>query len=97
MLDGVVWEEEGLEVKSEEGVVQGDPLSSAIFAVTMLPELQELDLALRVHSGMARAGADDTFVVGPPIAALEAVTLFVLSLKQNLGLSVNATKSQIFC
>ena len=57
----------------------------------------ELDLALRVHSGMARAGADDTFVVGPPIAALEAVKLFVLSLKQNLGLSVNATKSQIFC
>ena len=69
VLDGEVWIDtaSGLLVTSAEGLVQGCPFSSAVFAVALQPHLVALDAKLEAAGGAARAGADDVYAVGPPL------------------------------
>ena len=83
---------QGNEVLSEEGVVQGDPLSSALFAVAIHEELMALNATVAAGGGMgagARAGADDVFVVGLPEVVLPAVATFRAKVLANLDLEVH--------
>lgn len=59
-----------------EGQPQGDPLSMAGFAVTIQKDLVNLNNALGVHGGIARAGADDVLAGGPKGTVIPAIRKF---------------------
>ena len=62
----------GMECKGElwgrsgEGQTQGSPEAGPMFAATIQEPLRELDETLVAVGGMARAGWDDVYPVGPP-------------------------------
>ena len=91
-----MWKEGDPPVTSSEGVVQGCPKSSAIFAVAYQQELRELDAVLQAVGGAARAGADDVYAMGPAEATLEAVKQFKVKLRARLGLEAQNTKSEVY-
>ena len=64
-LEGEIWVEIDGEMRSLEGVIQGCPLAMAMFAVALQPHLRWADLQLQQYGGVARAGADDIYLVGP--------------------------------
>ena len=68
---GEVWGSTGM------GLCQGDPMSGMLQAIGMQPDLVELDMeCLQGGGGVARAGADDVFALGPPEVALPAMARF---------------------
>ena len=52
---------------------QRDPSSGAFQAMGLHPSLLKLDQACRAGGGLAVAGADDTYAIGPPEVVLPAV------------------------
>jgi len=83
VLDGEVWGG----AASEEGVVQGDPLSMAVYAAVFQEELEMLDAEVSEFDGTARAGADDVYVVAPAAVCLAACRRFAVRLRlKSLGL-----------
>jgi len=89
---------------SSQGVRQGDPLGSLIFAVFLhlllldvcdlnLPELENLK-AEHVKTETV-ACADDVNVVDDPISLMKIFNAFKLAAKERLGLTVSGRKSFI--
>ena len=58
---------------SNTGMGQGDPSSGAFQATGQHPSLLKLEQACRAGGGLAVAGADDTYAIGPPEVVLPAV------------------------
>ena len=77
---------------TQEGIPQGDPLSSLAFAIALSPHLREL-----AHSGLATpfAFADDVMMVASPSTALEALTLWERLLLPT-GLSITPAKLAVW-
>ena len=61
--------------KCREGVVQGDPPSGDFFAIGPHPDLITLDQDCQVGGGIAMAGHDDIFALGPANIVIPAYLL----------------------
>jgi hypothetical protein len=71
--------------------------SSKSTAVAINQELRQMDAALRAKGGAAMGGADDIYPVGRAEDLLEAVEEFGVALRDKLGLTLAATKCEIYC
>ena len=71
-----------------EGVVQGDPPSGDFFAIGLHSDLLELDKACREGGGIARAGHDDVFAMGPPNVVIAAVKKFASAIWKRCNLQL---------
>ena len=60
LSNGKRWGEAG------DGMIQGSAGAGCGFNVSIQPDLVELDRELAEHNGLARAGQDDVFAIGPP-------------------------------
>merc|ERR1711867_372383 len=74
------------------GLCQGDPMSGMLQAIGMQLTLVELDEECAQGGGVARAGADDVFALGPPEVALPAMARFARRLKRRCGLGFQWAK-----
>ena len=92
-----VQREDGTHVLSEEGVVQGDPLSSPLFTNTIQREVQAMNDILQPLGGCATAGADDVFVTGPADEVIDAVERFGRRVGDNAELHIQLTKTKVLC
>jgi hypothetical protein len=79
-------------ILSAEGSQQGDPLGPLVFAVAVLPLLQELQRIL--PGGFVRAFIDDTTQLAPFEQQQQALT-FLKSEAPHYGLSLNFQKFKI--
>ena len=78
---GKVWGE------APEGETQGSPRAMGSFAVTLQPSLLQLDADVWIGEGLALAGADDVFVMGPPELVVPAVEKFQREVYESAGWS----------
>ena len=84
---GKVWGSTGT------GLCQGDPMSGMLQAIGMQPDLVELDReCMQGGGGMARAGADNVFALGPPEVALPAMARFGHRLRGGVTFIFSGTK-----
>ena len=86
---GKVWGSTGT------GHVQGDPTSSGFQSIGMQPSLERL--SADCAPGVARAGADDVFALGPRHVVLPAIQCFASDIKERCGLSLQWGKSFVYC
>ena len=100
-LEGEIWVEIDGEMRSLEGVIQGCPLAMAMFAVALQPHLRWADLQLQQYGGVARAGADEIYLVGPAEQTLALAEEFAARVRpvqgSGLGLDVQRRKSEYYC
>ena len=82
--------------RSPEGATQGDPEGGPWYCVTWQERLQELDATLAAVGGMARAGWDDLFQVGPPEVLFPALERFWRLVGEECGLEPQLSKSEIY-
>ena len=77
---------------TQEGIPQGDPLSSLAFAIALGPHLREIE-----QSALARpfAFADDAMLVTAPAQAAEALALWE-RLRQPTGLCITPHKLAVW-
>ena len=87
---GVIWG------SSTMGQGQGDPVSGAFQACGLQPSLVKIDEECSEGGGMARAGADDVFSVGPPEVVFTAVENFARDIQQRCGLQLNRDKTKVY-
>ena len=80
----------------ETGGAQGDPASGPGFNIDMHPSLQALDEKCSRWGGLAKAGADNVYAVGPPAVVLAAVREFATDLQERCCLSLQWSKSEVF-
>ena len=89
---GKVWGEAG------DGLVQGKPSSMAFFCVGLQPELKKVDSDLmEAGGGLARAGADDCYIMGPPQIAFPALQRFKVKIRARLSLNLQMEKTEVYC
>ena len=89
---GKVWGELG------DGLVQGKPSSMAFFCTGFQPELVEVNTEVREEGeGLARAGADDLYVMGPPEGAYPALARFKTKIRARLSLKLHMEKTEVYC
>ena len=81
---------------AEDGVAQGDIPSGAFFCVAQQPSLLRLNQDCEAGGGLARAGYDDVYAVGPPAVVLEAVLRFQEDLRQRCSLTQQWSKTEWF-
>ena len=79
--------------KSTTGQIQGDPASGPLEAVAIQPSLVKLDRACAEDGGIARAGADDVYCVGPQETVLAALQQFATDIKQRCDLEIQWSKT----
>ena len=89
-VGGRIWGE------AQEGTVQGDPESTTYCCVAIQPEVIELDKRLAAAGGLARAGCDDVFAVGPPDVVFTAVECFAERVERECGLVWQKSKTEVF-
>ena len=79
------------------GLCQGDPMSGMLQAIGMQPDLVELDMeCLQGGGGVARAGSDDVFALGPPEVALPTMAMFGGRLKERCDLDFQWDKTVVY-
>ena len=83
--------------ETEEGATQGSPDATAGFCVGLQPSLVELDRECREGGGIAVAGADDCYAIGPAEVVLPAVGRFREEVWRRCNLQLQLEKSSIFC
>mmetsp|Transcript_10293 Transcript_10293/g.34974 ORF Transcript_10293/g.34974 Transcript_10293/m.34974 type:complete len:1225 (-) Transcript_10293:3167-6841(-) len=81
---------------SAQGVQQGSVEGMLGFAVALQEDLEWLDEQLRAHGGVARAGADDVVVVGPPAEVFRIIDDFTERVHRRLHLQVQPAKSSCY-
>ena len=82
--------------QSEEGETQGAPRAGAFFCVGWQKYLRQLDETVSAAGGMARAGWDDLYVVGPPLVVFPAMEVFWGQLEEHCGLECQGTKTVVY-
>ena len=81
---------------SNTGMGQGDPSSGAFQATGLHPSLLKLDQACRAGGGLAVAGADDTYAIGPPEVVLPAVQRYSEDIWARANLQLQWTKTKMY-
>ena len=81
---------------SNTGMGQGDPSSGAFQAISNHPSLLKLDQACRAGGGLAVAGADNTYTIGPPEVVLPAVKKYSEDIWARANLQLQWTKTKMF-
>ena len=79
-----------------EGQTQGDPEAAPWFCVGWHKYLRELDATLIEVGGMARAGMDDLYAVGPADVVFPALEKFWGEAGEHCGLSFQRKKTEIY-
>ena len=79
-----------------EGQSQGDPEASACFSVAWHLEVRELNEILAAHTGFARFGNDDGYLVGPPDILFPALERFAVKVREKCLLHLQVTKTEVF-
>ena len=87
---GVAWGE------APEGVNQGASEATAEFSVGLQPSLIKLDSDCKREEGLAIAGADDVYAIGPEATVLPAFEKFKQEIFQRCGLELQMTKCRVF-
>ena len=82
--------------RAEEGQTQGSPEAGPLFAVTIQEQLVELDTTVAAEGGMARAGWDNVYVVGPPNVVFPSLQRFWERLGEECGLERQLTKCSVY-
>ena len=77
-------------------MTQGSPEAGPLFAVTIQEHLVELDTKLAEVGGMARAGWDDLYVVGPPDVVFPTLDGFWEKLGSECGLVRQLAKCSVY-
>ena len=83
--------------RTSEGRGQGDPFSGEEVAIGLQPSLVKLDAECKAGGGISRAGADDVFAVGPEEVVLPAVERFAAESHERCGLTLQWSKSKVYC
>ena len=81
---------------ASEGQTQGDPEAAPWFCVGWHRHLRELDATLMEAGGMARAGMDDLYAVGPAGVVFRALEKFWVNVGEKCGLSLQRQKTEIY-
>jgi hypothetical protein len=92
-LPPYLWTSDSTWLESLRGVQQGDPLSSALFALALQPVLNQLRAAF--PDVVIIAGHDDLALIGTPADCQNAHALYV-ELAAKAGLQVEAEKSFVY-
>ena len=87
---GKVWGSTGT------GKIQGDSASGPLQAVGFQPSVEILDAECSVGGGVARAGADDVFAVGPPEIVIPAIQRFAAEVEERCSLRLQWSKSTVY-
>ena len=69
----LVYRDKQWRVSAGDGQIQGDPEAGQAFNIAIQPDLVQLDAEVSASGGLARAGQDDVFVVGPSHAVFPAI------------------------
>ena len=83
-------------VRSDNGVIQGDPISTAMFCAGIHNDVLWADAYLRKVGGFAIFFADDGRFVGPPNHVLFVMKEFERRIQKRLGLRYNNKKCSIW-
>ena len=81
---------------SEEGLAQGDPGSGPWFAIGLQEDVVAADRALQQAGGMARAGWDDGYFIGPKDTVNRVLEEFSGNVFDKCGLTLQRTKSEFY-
>ena len=68
-----------------EGLVQGSPISSSGFSITIHDRVKEADIRLAELRGCARFGMDDGYMIGPPEMVFEVLAEFGEGIRDDCG------------
>ena len=79
-----------------EGQTQGAPEAGGFFAGSIQKPLEVLDAAVAAVGGMARAGWDDIYVIGPPEVVFPALDVFWQYAEEHCGLERQRTKCAVY-
>jgi len=72
------------------------PEAGPLFAVTVQRHLVELDCVLAEHGGLARAGWNDIYIIGPPEHMFSALDQFWDKVGKEIGLVRQKVKCKVF-
>ena len=81
---------------AEEGVVQGDIPSGALFSIDQQSSLLKLDKEFHAGGGLARGGFDDVYAVGRADVVLPAVMRFQQDLDDRCWMELQWGKTEWF-
>ena len=87
---------DGINSRSEEGVRQGNPLSSLAFCVTIHPVIEEAQAELQRQGGRIIFLMDDGYAVGPTQVILTIATAMARDMKERYNIDLQPPKSKMY-
>ena len=79
-------------------VDQFPKIYTTFFCTGFQPELVEVDTEMREEGGgLARAGADDLYIMGSPEVAYLALARFKTKIRARLSLKLQMEKTEVYC
>ena len=87
----------GINAKSEEGVRQGNPLSSLAFCLSIKQDVEWANSELQKFGGGCKFDMDDSYAFGPMKEVFRVANELARRLEERCGIKLQPKKSKAFC